>query len=181
MQTYTCPTCGTGMQRDLTLFTEHTNQHIMDELKKRRPAWVTQEGYCPKCLDYFKKAIRNPEAADALDSINIGPREVQKRFVLALFGVGAGFLMFFGFKMAGFPKIWRFFIFIPFFAGALGFFQAKKKLCVVYAQKDVRNMDKGEERISNPAEARAIRRKSMQIWALSALFAAALSAICFIM
>ena len=180
MQIYTCPTCGVEMERDLTLFTDHTDRHIVDEIKKRRPAWVTQDGYCPKCLDYFKKAIRNPEtaaSAEALETINIGPREVQKRFVLAAVGLGAGLLMLFGFKMAGLPKIWRVFIFLPFFAGALGFLQAKKKLCVVYAQKSLRNMDKGEEAISSPAEADAIRRKAVRLWALSALSAVLLSAI----
>ena len=177
MQTYTCPTCGEVMQRDLTIFTEHTDRHIVDELKKHRPAWITEEGYCPKCLDFFKRSIQDPASAEALDAVNIGPREVRKRYVLAAIGLGTGLLMLFALRSSTLPRIWRLFIFLPFFAGALGFFQAKKRLCVVYAQKALKNMDGQEQPIANAQEAEKLRRRAKHLWVFSALTAAVLAAI----
>lgn len=181
MSIYTCPTCGEKMERDLLLFIEHTDQHVVEEIKKRHPSWITKDGFCPQCLDYFKKAIRNPgtlAAAEALEAVNIGPREIRKRLMLGASGLGAGFLMMYGLQATGAPRLWRLYLFLPFFASALGFFQARKKLCVVFAQKGIRNMDAGEEVISNPSQARVIRRRSIRIWILSVFVAALLTAIC---
>jgi hypothetical protein len=57
MQQYICPTCGQAMERDLLVFIAHTDQHIVDEIKKRHPEWITKDGFCLKCLEYFKKAM----------------------------------------------------------------------------------------------------------------------------
>lgn len=37
MAGYVCPTCGHEMQRDLLLLKDHTDAHIVDELKKSHP------------------------------------------------------------------------------------------------------------------------------------------------
>ena len=179
MQTYTCPTCNEQMERDLTLFTEHTDRHIVDVLKKDRPSWITEEGYCPKCLEYFKQSIQDPSAAEAMESVNIGPREVQKRYVLAAIGIGVGLLMLYGIQMTALSRAWRLVVFLPFFAGAMGYFQAKKKLCVIYARKAVRNMDHGEQAIGNSKEADRLRQKAAHVWLLSMVAAALLTAVCY--
>ena len=57
MQTYTCPTCGEKLERDLLSFISHTDQHILDVLKKKNPQWVTKDGFCVKCLDHYKRAL----------------------------------------------------------------------------------------------------------------------------
>ena len=58
---------------------------------------------------------------------NIGPRERQKRLV---FGVAALFLSVVisaVFVIEGVRPIWRLMLFVPLFAGALGFFQARDR------------------------------------------------------
>jgi hypothetical protein len=58
---------------------------------------------------------------------NIGPRERQKRLV---FGVTALFLSLVIsaiFVIEGVRPVWRLTLFIPLFAGALGFFQARDR------------------------------------------------------
>ena len=171
------------MERDLLIFVDHTDQHIVEELKKNQPAWITKDGYCPKCLEYYKRVSRDPKEAGSKEweTVNIGPRQVQKRAVLAAFGAGLGLLLLLSLKIADLPKGWRLFVFFPFFAGALGFFQAKKKLCVMYAQKNLRNMDSGEEAVADPSQGAAIRRDANRLWVFSALSAAALSLIGFLL
>lgn len=183
MQTYTCPTCGESMERDLVLFVEHTDRHILAALKKNQPAWITKDGYCPKCFEYFKRQMRDPKAASSgtWEMVNIGPREVQKRAVLAVLGAGGGLLMLVVFKIAGLEKNWRSLVFFPFFMGALGYLQAQEKLCVINAQKNIRVMDDGKQPVSDVRQAAFIRQKSFQIWALSVLVAAVLSLIAFLL
>jgi hypothetical protein len=58
---------------------------------------------------------------------NIGPRERRKRLV---FGVAALFLSVVisaVFVIEGVRPIWRLTLFVPLFAGALGFFQARDR------------------------------------------------------
>jgi len=58
---------------------------------------------------------------------NIGPRERHKRLV---FGAAALFLSVVIsaiFVIEGVPPIWRLTLFVPLFAGALGFFQARDR------------------------------------------------------
>ncbi len=59
MAHYQCPLCDKLMERDLLVFNEHTNQHIMDTIKKDHPDWVTKDGACKKCCEHYKKT-RNP-------------------------------------------------------------------------------------------------------------------------
>ena len=177
MPLYTCPTCGAKMERDLLLFTKHTDQHIVEELKRLKPNWVTEDGFCGKCLDYYKKAMHDP---DGVETINMGPGEIRKRMILGSAGLIAGALMLYGLKAAQAPQSWRFLVFLPFFAGALGFLQAKKKVCVVFARKGVRNMDRGEEKIAPPSQLDSLRRSSSQIWTFSIIISVVLTAVCVI-
>jgi folate-dependent phosphoribosylglycinamide formyltransferase PurN len=39
-------------------FLDHTNQHIMDEIKKSHPDWVVTDGICRKCADYLKSQLK---------------------------------------------------------------------------------------------------------------------------
>lgn len=58
MATYRCPVCQEEMPRDLVLFLDHTNQHIMDEIKRKYPHWVAADGVCRKCVEYFQSQFR---------------------------------------------------------------------------------------------------------------------------
>lgn len=167
MAGYTCPTCGEKMERDLLLFMNHTDQHVIEELKKQHPSWITQDGFCLQCLEYFKKAMGKsgrPGAGGSSSSrlVNIGVAESKKRVGLGIAAFAVGLSLGAVFYWMGVPRQWRVFLFLPFFASMIGFFQAKKKLCVVLAQRGVRDMDQGEERIENPSEASLLRRESFK-------------------
>ncbi len=56
MAQYQCPLCQEKMDRDVVVFGEHIEGHIIDEVKKQHPDWVALNGACPKCVEYFKKA-----------------------------------------------------------------------------------------------------------------------------
>ncbi|MBI3315678.1 MAG: hypothetical protein HYZ87_01710, partial [Candidatus Omnitrophica bacterium] len=151
MQVYTCPTCGSSMERDLLVFIRHTDSHIIDELKKKHPEWITQGGFCVQCLDYFKKAMGKSEGSapeGAPGEANIGPQGVRRRVILG----GSAFLI------AVLSYAWLYFshadralrlvLWVPFFGSAFGFMQAREKLCVVLAAKGTRDMDLGEHKVS---------------------------------
>ena len=57
MNTYTCPTCNEKIERDLIVFMKHTDEHIIEAIRKSHPEWVSDKGICGKCLDYFKRAM----------------------------------------------------------------------------------------------------------------------------
>ena len=56
MNTYTCPICQESMDRDMMVLKAHTNVHIIDEIKKKHPEWIEENGACQKCVDYYEKA-----------------------------------------------------------------------------------------------------------------------------
>ena len=153
MAVYTCPTCGEKMERDLSLFMDHTDKHIVDEVKKLHPAWVADDGFCSKCLDYYKKA-RLGEAP------NLDAGGVRQRWALGVIGFGSAAALWFWLHSSGAPRSERLALFFLFFAGILGMVQAKKKFCVVIAQKQVA----------------AMRRRAFRILLVTALLSALLTA-----
>ena len=52
-----CPTCGKNMKRDVAIVIPHTEEHIVEEIKKKNPKWAEKDGSCPKCYDYYKDQI----------------------------------------------------------------------------------------------------------------------------
>lgn len=52
---YICPTCGQEIERDLLLFLDHTQGHIISYIKEKHPEWIEKDGICPKCHEYYKK------------------------------------------------------------------------------------------------------------------------------
>lgn len=55
---YTCPTCGKAIDRDLLVFIGHTEDHIVEEIRKMHPDWKGDDGICAKCLEYYRNQIR---------------------------------------------------------------------------------------------------------------------------
>jgi hypothetical protein len=43
-----CPSCDKHVDQDLLVFLSHTDQHVIDALKKQFPGWVESDGTCPK-------------------------------------------------------------------------------------------------------------------------------------
>ncbi|MFC1703521.1 hypothetical protein ACFL1E_01880 [Candidatus Omnitrophota bacterium] len=54
---FVCPTCQEQMDQDLLIVVPHTEQHIVDEIKKKHPEWQGKDGVCKKCYVYFKKQL----------------------------------------------------------------------------------------------------------------------------
>lgn len=158
MQTYTCPTCGEKMERDLSIFMEHTDRHIVDELKKKNPAWITPDGFCAKCLEHYKMARQG------VDTANLDSAGVWQRVVVGGVGFGAAALAWFWIGSAQAPRMARLVLFPLFFLGLLGFLQARKKLCVVIAQR----------------QSEAMRRQASKILILSAILSALLTVAAFL-
>jgi hypothetical protein len=59
--------------------------------------------------------------------VNIGPKEIRKRLLLGAVMVAAGVVLAAIFSDAGVSRGWYSALFLPFWAGALALFQARKK------------------------------------------------------
>ena len=168
---YVCPTCGEKMERDLLLFIRHTDAHVVEELKKKNPKWITDDGYCPKCLEHYKASLRGDEVL-----ANIGGAELTKRRVVAVAGFLISLALFFALGLSGAPRFYRLFLFLPLFAACFGSFQAQKNHCVILGMKGARNMGHGEEPLTDEALKNELRRESSRILFVSLVAASALTA-----
>ena len=176
MNIYTCPTCGSKMERDLLLFKKHTDDHIVAELKKQNPAWVTDDGYCQPCLDYFISQIR-PDGPGKINPapINIGVAQTRMRRIMSytMFNLSLFFAVYF-FRTDQ-PKIVRLWVFLPLLGAFLTFFQAQRRVCVFLAASGSQNMDNGPTKVADLAIAKALRRASLKIVFLSAVLSLAIA------
>jgi hypothetical protein len=68
-------------------------------------------------------------------------------------------------------------VFLPFFAGTVGIFQAREKTCVALVAKNERNMDLGAERVENEGDMRQMRAQAKKVYLQALLSAAVLSAL----
>lgn len=108
---------------------------------------------------------------------NIGPRERHRRLVagvglLVLAAGVAGILLW-----VEVPRLWRVLVFLPAWAGALGVFQVTAKTCVALAARGLRNMDAGDEAITDPQELEHVRTQSRQVHVKALLLAALVAAL----
>ena len=55
------PTCNESMSRDLLVVMSHTEEHIIDVVKKNHPAWIEKNGLCKRCYEHYKKQL-HPDA-----------------------------------------------------------------------------------------------------------------------
>ena len=54
---FICPTCGKNLPRELMVDISHTEQHVIDQIKKEKPGWVETDGICKKCYAYYKDQL----------------------------------------------------------------------------------------------------------------------------
>jgi hypothetical protein len=94
---------------------------------------------------------------------NIGPRERKRRlvggfvFLLVAVCVAVCLILF------NAPRPWRLLVFLPTWAAAIGFFQVRARTCVALAARGLKNMDAGEEEITNPRELDDVRAQSRSV------------------
>lgn len=69
---YTCSVCGEKVAGDLIDLKDHTEGHIVEEIKKKNPGWVEEDGVCPKCREYYQTQIsgRGERDEDGMKSWN---------------------------------------------------------------------------------------------------------------
>jgi len=58
---YTCSVCQAEVPDDLVVFMNHTEGHIVEEIKAKHPDWVENDGLCQKCVDYYKNQIKGED------------------------------------------------------------------------------------------------------------------------
>ena len=153
------------------LFIQHTDGHVVEELKKNNPQWITSEGYCPKCLEHYKASLRGDQVVT-----NIAGAEVTKRQTVAFAGFVLSLILFFALRSFGAARPYRLFLFLPLFVTFFGFFQAKNKHCAILGMKGVRNMGHGEELLTDAVEKRRLRRESSRILLISLALSVLLTA-----
>jgi hypothetical protein len=119
--------------------------------------------------------VEQSEAAPCV--ANIGPLQRRKRSrwgaqLLAATGVAGGLLV-----VSGAARGWRGLLLAPFWAAALGVFQARAETCVALARRGLRDMDTGPELIRDAAELSRVRRQAGKVYLRSFLLAAMLTAV----
>ena len=58
MAAYQCPVCDNEIPRDLIIFLNHTNEHIIEAIKKQNPEWVASDGLCNRCVEYYESQFK---------------------------------------------------------------------------------------------------------------------------
>ena len=170
---YRCPLCDKEMERDLILFLDHTDQHVIDRIKLAHPEWVAEDGACKPCVAYYKSQISGEES-------NIGPVGRRNRRVMGIIFLGLSTLGAIYLSRSQTPHIWRLGLFVALFLGMVGFIQAHEKTCAVLAATGSQNMDLGAAKIENASLAQELKAKGRRILVKSALAAAVLTALFFL-
>ena len=176
MASYQCPMCGRSMDRNLILFLDHTNQHVIDQIKKKYPEWVAEDGICKPCADYYTLQLKGE-----LSELNIGPAERRKRFVMGVVMLALSGVLILVFMMNHFSHSWRFILFLPIFFGMLGLIQDREKVCVLFAELGIQKIDTSGEKISDTMVASALKIRGRKILLKSALYAALITAVLFLL
>lgn len=163
------------MSRDLLLFLDHTNQHVIDRIKLAHPEWVTEDGACKPCVAYYQSEM-------AGTAINLGPLEVRKRVIQGTLALSLGAAAAVYLKLSGTPQGLRLGLFVPFFLGMFALIQARERTCSILAERESKNMDSGTTPVENAALAKGLKEKGRRILVQSLLLAAlATSAFFFIL
>jgi hypothetical protein len=117
-----------------------------------------------------------PDRASPFDDCveNIGPRGRRQRllFGLACFGIGVVMAVMLLVFDAAWP--WRLGLFLPFVAGAHGYFQARDRTCVGLAARNQRDLDDGPVDVTDPGELAQIERQARRVYMKSVALATAM-------
>ena len=55
---YRCPVCGKDIKTEPAVYIKHTEQHIVDIIKKKYPEWAEKDGLCRKCLEHYRRELK---------------------------------------------------------------------------------------------------------------------------
>ncbi len=107
---------------------------------------------------------------------NIGPRQRRMRRTLGFAMLAAAAIAAAALIATGAPRVARALVFLPLLVGAIGLRQVGAQTCVALAARGLRNMDDGDERITDPVELRLVRAQARRIYLQAAGAAAAATA-----
>ncbi|MBI4116022.1 MAG: hypothetical protein HY447_05575 [Candidatus Omnitrophica bacterium] len=164
MTFYECPLCHQKIDRELTRFLDHTNQHIIDRIKEQHPEWVEADGACEACAEYYQKELSG-------EAKNIGPLGRRRRFILGLSMLVISLVLALLLPHTHVNRIWRVSLFAPLFLGFLGLMEAQQKTCALLSELGMRDFDKGSQRISDDMLLERLKARGRNILFQSALFA----------
>jgi len=100
---------------------------------------------------------------------NIGPRGCRRRRTMAWVWLALGIAVVAVLAVLGAPIFWYGLTAIPFFLGALGFFQAREQTCVFFAAVGQRDLDEGAEPIADPEALSRVRSQASKVWVLTVI------------
>lgn len=63
--TYVCSVCKQKVSGDMMVYVAHTENHVMDLIKRDHPDWIEKDGLCAKCADYYRGEIKGSFFKDA--------------------------------------------------------------------------------------------------------------------
>ena len=58
---FICPTCEKAIPYDLKVIVSHTDEHIIEVIKKLKPNWKEEDGVCKKCYEYYINQLHGKE------------------------------------------------------------------------------------------------------------------------
>ena len=96
-------------------------------------------------------------------TINIGPREERKRRLMGVVALSVSVGVVFMLVVFGASRWSRLVIFFPIWIAGLGLFQAREKICIALAARGTRNLDAGEEKITDEKLIEKLRVKARSI------------------
>jgi hypothetical protein len=102
---------------------------------------------------------------------NIGPRERRRRLIGGLVMGSIAVIAATVLVIMGTSRIWRALLVLPIGGAALGLFQVHAKTCVALAARGLKNMDHGDEAITDEQQLARIRAQSQRVY-LNSLVAA---------
>jgi hypothetical protein len=105
---------------------------------------------------------------------NLGVKEISKRKLLGAGGFFLGIILAVMLIASGASNPVRLVVFVPFFVGYLGLFQAHHKTCVLLGLRGQQNMDQGNQVVADLTQRAKLRSRAIKILFSSAL----LSALC---
>ncbi|MCK5012632.1 MAG: hypothetical protein KAS66_02345, partial [Candidatus Omnitrophica bacterium] len=61
---YKCSVCDEHVKDDLLVYINHTETHIMDEIRASHPDWAEKDGLCKKCIDYYRDQLKGKSSKE---------------------------------------------------------------------------------------------------------------------
>ncbi len=58
---YCCQICGRKIDDSVALMHVKTEEYLLELIRRDHPEWKEKEGACPKCVEYYRKLVKDAE------------------------------------------------------------------------------------------------------------------------